>query len=53
MFANCSYNWVKSIYYHSSIVPFQRGMKVYNEKDIAESMFFIKSGEFKVIFNVN
>ena len=48
IFANCSYNWVKSIYYHSSITTFQRGMKVYKEGDIADNLFFIKSGEFKV-----
>ena len=44
-----SYNTIKKIYYSAEEFSFVKNERVYRQNSIAESIFLIKTGKFKVI----
>lgn len=49
IFQPWSYNAVKKIYYNSRVEKYKRGQILYDEDEIAQKMYIVKSGSLKVI----
>lgn len=50
LFEGWSFGALKRLYYHMEIKKYIRKQVVYKQNDIADTMYFIKNGEFQVNF---
>lgn len=52
MLKNWSFNEIKNLYYNLSIAKYRRGQIVYHQGQESTMMYIIRSGDFKVFFNL-